>query len=171
MLDKIKRILILLLILIESLYVGNLLFAESNEFEVKGSFGTETVIVPEGMTIEQAYVEMARLYLEERADNEKLIEQFEDLKQKASDFELVSIKLKSMQEEVIEKNKEIIKLYQKLTSPVFLSPLVEFGITTSTFKQIDSISLGLGVEILEKALLSISLSYPFSIGIKAGVKF
>lgn len=171
MMEKLRKIIIFLIMFVEVICITNTAFAKDNEFVVSGSFGTKTLIIPEGTTIEEAYVEMAKLYLEEKADNEKLISQLEDIIQKSNDYEVTSLKLKSLQEDLNEKNKELIKLYQEITKPVLFSPLIDFGITTSEFKKIDGMSLGLGVEILEKAMLSCVISYPFSIGIRAGVKF
>lgn len=169
MCDKFKRWVSILLIIVEFVALGHLAFAQS--FQVQTSIGTKTLVVPDGMTIEDAYVEMAKLYIEERADHEKLISQTEDLVEKAKKYEEVSNELNNIKSDIIDKDNEIINLYKKLNQKRFLAPLFMLGVKTEGFKKVDGVSIAAGVEIFERASLFVEMSYPWSIGLKAGVKF
>lgn len=171
MVDKLRKIISFCIIVIEILFITQVSLAESMEFQVNTSIGIKTVIVPDNMTLEEAYIEMAKLYIEERADHEKLIEDTQAIIEKANSFEVVSDELQTLKNDLIEKDNNIIDLYKKLNQKRFFTPVVMFGVGTDSFKQIDHLSFGLGCEFFESTSLIFEVTHPWSINLKVGVKF
>ena len=166
-----KKVLTISIILVESLCVVQAINATEWIYEIQTSAGEKTLVLPEGMSFEEAYIEMAKLYIEERADHEKLIEQTAELVAKSKEFEEVSAKLKTLQDELVQKNEEISNLYRRLNRvhPVYF--LTTAGISTDTFAKVSSIDLGFGLELFESLVAIVEVSYPWCFGFKAGVKF
>lgn len=171
MFNLFKKILMILIIFVEGLCVVQAIHAAEWTYTIQTSAGEKTLVLPEGMSFEEAYVEMAKLYIEERFDHEKLIEQTTELIAKSKEFEEISVKLQALQNELVQKNEEISNLYKKLNRvhPVYF--LTTAGVSTNAFAKIDSIDLGFGLELFETWVAVVEVSYPWCFGFKAGVKF
>ena len=171
MLKALRRFLIIAIIIVECLCVSQVLSAEGWSYDIETSQGTKTIVLPEGMTFEQAYIAMSKLYIEERIDHEALIAQTENLVLQAKEFEAASVKLKELQSELVAKEEEIASLYKKLNRihPVYF--LFTGGVSTNEFKAVDSIDIGFGAELFEYLVVIAEVSYPWSLSLKAGVRF
>lgn len=171
MLNKFKKIITIFVIIVECVCISQIAFANQVSFEIDTSIGKKTVVVPEGMTIEEAYCEMAKLYIEEKVDHEKLIAQTQDLIEKAQQYEEASQKVISLKETLIDYEKKLAELYKKLAKRPFVSPIVLLGATTSTFDKIDSVSLSAGVEVSDSFIVLAEAHYPWSFGLNFGMRF
>jgi len=171
MFNRFRRILAIVIIVVECLCVSQVVAAQQQSFKIQTSIGEKTLVVPDGMTIEEAYCEMAKLYIEERASYETLAIQTEDLVSKAKEFEETSRKLVSAKQELADKEAQLADLYKKLGKTPMFSPVVLVGMNTASFDRIDAFSISAGVEIYGSAVVLAEATWPWSFGIKAGVKF
>jgi len=172
MFKKFKKILVIATIVTELVCFAQVLHADDWSQTIETSVGPKTLVLPEGMTFKEAYVEMAKLYLEEKADYEELIKQTEDLMQKSKDFEAVSLQLESLQDELSQKNAELNELYKKLNRTHPLNFLVTAGVSTDlTFSKLTSMQVAFGVELFEGWLLMLEAGYPLSFSFKTGIRF
>lgn len=150
-----------------SLFVAHPVIAQS--FQIETSRGIKTVQVPEGQTIEEAYQEVSKLYLEERWDHEDLIKANQDLLPQIDVVNSGTNDLAVLQDSSIQKSKELNTLYETKARPAFLRPLIAIGSNMNFFTNDLSIDLLAGVLILDKVEVSTKLSYPLSFGIQLGV--
>lgn len=171
MFNGFKKVLTILLIVIEGLLISHLVFADSWSYDIETSRGTKTIVLPDGMTFEEAYIEMSKLYIEERYNLEDLMAQTDELVKKAEAYEASSEALQKLQKELSDKTEEINNLYKKLNRTRVVYFLAEAGVSSAEFKKIDRIDAGFGVLLFETVALIGEVSYPWSFGIKAGVKF
>ena len=172
MFRRLRKLLTIIIIIVECLCVNQIISADGWSHDIETSDGIKTIILPEGMTFEEAYIEMSKLYIEERLDHEALIAQTQDLIAKSKEFEEASVELQALQKELAEKTEELSNLYKKLgrVHPVYF--LTTAGITTGTlFQTVDSINVGFGVELFETWLTILEVSYPWTFGVKVGVRF
>lgn len=166
-----RKLFAVAIIIVECLCVNQVLSAENWSYDIETSAGTKTIVLPDGMTFEEAYIEMSKLYIEERLDHEALIVQTQDLIAKSKEFEEASVHLQTLQKELSDKNEELSNLYKKLNRvhPIYFMTTV--GLSTNTFKEVDSIDVGFGIEFFEMWIAMIEVSYPWSFGAKIGVRF
>jgi len=169
--NKFRKFLTWSIIIVEIVCVAQTIHATGWSYEIQTSEGPKTLILPEGMTFEEAYIEMSKLYIEERIDHEKLIAQTNELIEKSKEFEETSLKLKTLQNELVQKNEEITNLYKKLNRvhPVYF--LATAGVSTDAFKKLDHVSIGFGAELFETWIAMLEVSYPWQFSFKGGVKF
>ena len=157
------------LLLLISIFMVYPLFAEG--WIISTSQGDKTLVVPEGLTLEEAYCQMAQLYWEERYDREELQSTVEDLTEKADDYITSNKELIQSQTELIQNYKDLSILYEdKLKAPWIrglLSIDMGWSITDGQFNG----ALYGGILIKERVTLEAGLSYPWRIHLKAGVVF
>lgn len=159
-----KRILIC--ILIGVLTVSGL---TAQEWTIPTSQGDKILVVPEGLTLEEAYCQMAQLYWEERYDREELQTAIDDLTKKTEDYLASNEDLIQSQTELVQNYKDLTYLYEeKLKTPWFKGLLsVDLGWSPSS-NQLNGTLYG-GVLIKERVTLEAGLSYPLEVHLKAGV--
>ena len=161
--SEMKRILITLICLLMTCS----LFAE--EWVISTSQGDKTLVGPEGMTLEEAYCQMAQLYWEERYDREGLQSTVADLTEKAESYISSNESLIETQTQLIQSYEDLSGLYEeKLKTPWFRGLLsVDLGWSIID-NQLNGTLYG-GVLIKERVTLEAGLSYPLEIHLKAGV--
>lgn len=159
-----KRILICFLL---GVFITVRLFAQ--EWTIPTSQGDKTLIIPEGMTLEEAYCQMAQLYWEERYDREELQDTVEELTSKAEAYITSNESLIQSQTELIQNYQDLSSLYEeKLKTPWFKGLLsVDLGWSIPD-NQLNGTLYG-GVLIKERVSLEAGLSYPWEVHLKAGV--
>lgn len=159
-----KRILIC--ILIGVLAVSGL---AAQEWTISTSQGDKTLVVPEGLTLEEAYCQMAQLYWEERYDREELQTAVDELTKKTEDYLASNEGLIQSQTELVQNYKDLTSLYEeKLKTPWFKGLLsVDLG-WSPVSNQLNGTLYG-GVLIKERVTLEAGLSYPLEVHLKAGV--
>ena len=158
-----------LLIALALLTVGAL-YAQ-DEWIISTSQGDKTLVVPEGMTLEEAYCQMAQLYWEERYDREELQSTVETLTIKAEDYMTANESLIQSQTELIQNYSDLSELYEeKLKTPWFRGLLsVDLGWSIPS-NQMNGTLYG-GVLIKDRITLEAGLGYPWEVHLKAGVVF
>jgi hypothetical protein len=146
------------------LTVSNL-FASS--YEIETSRGPRIVEIPEGYTELEAFLEMSKLYLEERFDHEDLLNVVDDLKSNYTKVKQEKSDLDDLYKDAIKDRDDLSDLLSKKSKPKFVSPSVGIsGLTNYTF------SVDVGIVLLEKIQVSTILSgNPLAIGLRIGVIF
>ena len=84
-------------------------------YTVPTSKGDIELTVPDGYTLEEAYIEMARLYLEERWDHEKLLEETSLLTKELNIYIDENKTLRAQYNKLIMSYAKIDELYTELT--------------------------------------------------------
>lgn len=159
-----KRILICFLL---GVFITVRLFAQ--EWTISTSQGDKTLVVPEGLTLEEAYCQMAQLYWEERYDREELQATVADLTEKADSYIASNEELIQSETELIQNYKDLSSLYEeKLKTPWFRGLLsVDLGWSIPN-NQLNGTLYG-GILIKERVTLEAGLSYPWELHLKAGI--
>lgn len=144
-------------------------FLLAEEWVISTSQGDKTLVIPEGLTLEEAYCQMAQLYWEERYDREELQTTVVDLTEKAEAYISSNESLIETQTQLIQSYEDLSGLYEeKLKTPWFKGLLsVDLG-WSPVSNQLNGTLYG-GVLIKERVTLEAGLSYPLEVHLKAGV--
>lgn len=141
----------------------------SQEFTVETSRGEQRLVIPEDMTLEEAYVQMAGLYLEERYDLEEALKEIDDLTEEVSDY---IVEVEDLQKEVDilqEENAELRELYEKERRSQFLRPVASIGAgIDDSFHYVQG---SFGIQLFESWFATTDIQYPFRLGISIGRTF
>lgn len=132
-------------------------------YTLETSRGEIELTVPEGVTLEEAYYEMAKLYLEERFDHEKLISSSEKMIKEYEEYSSLNDRLKEENKVLLEKYEktlsdyeDLLSLYREKNKREFLRPLLGAGYIRN-FEGKDSLTLGLGAMVNERYVLHTSV--------------
>lgn len=147
-------------------------------YQIETSRGVQTVEIPEGYSAEDAFLEMAKLYLEERFDHEDLIKEAglltASVKRYTEKVENLTSKNHSLlgdykQLELL--HDDLIRLYEKKIKARPFTPTLNLGYIHN-IETNDSIFLGsAGGVLFEKISLQTTFTYPFGVGVTIGVQF
>ena len=146
------------------------LSASEQSWTISTSQGEKELIVPEGMTLEEAYQTMAVMYWEERYDREELQASLDQLAADAQSYLEDATASREALNELLLSYQNLVSLYEdKTTIPWVKGTLgMDFGYRVdNTF----SGTLWGGVILKEKVTLEAGLSYPWDLHLKAGVIF
>jgi len=148
-----------------SIFSFNTLAAES--YLISTSKETDVkVSIPEGYTELEAFLEMSKLYLEERYDHQELLDSIEGLKETVEDYKQKNDELNAVVSELNTKNTELASLYKEKSRPSLFTPIAGLSVTTE-----NTVSIDFGVNVLDKVDISTVISYPFAAGLRIGVEF
>ena len=143
----------------------------SADWTISTSQGDKTLVIPEGMTLEEAYQQMAVMYWEERYDREELQATVEDLTIKSEEYIEANTALRESNDSLIQNYADLTDLYEeKLKTPWvkgLLSVDLGWGIPDNRFNG----TLYGGVLIKERVTLEAGLSYLWELHLKAGIIF
>ena len=137
-------------------------------FVIETSKGEKTLTVPEGLTLEEAYSEMARLYLEEKWAHEELIEQTNDLIEKSENYKTSSEEMTCLYQELLEKYDSLVASYEKKTKKTFFIPLISAGLGYNITQETMTYTAGFGIMIYEKMFFKTHISYPWEVRLEVG---
>ena len=166
MLNTFKKILLVLCLI----FCCGLLLASEQSWTISTSQGEKELIVPEGMTLEEAYQTMAVMYWEERYDREELQASLDQLAADAQSYLDDATASRKALNELLLSYQNLVSLYEdKTTIPWVKGTLgMDFGYRVdNTF----SGTLWGGVVFKEKVTLEAGLSYPWNLHLKAGIIF
>ncbi len=130
-------------------------------FSIETSRGTKNLEVPEGFTLEEAYCEMAKMYLEERWEHEELIEKanalVESVEKYEKELDILSKKNSALDERyssLNERYSNLMKLYEEETKIPFMRALVTTGMNFYYTESVPvDITIGIGTVIKDKYIL------------------
>lgn len=150
------------------LFTPSLLLAQT--FTIDTSRGEVTLVIPDGVTLEEAYQEMASLYLEERYDLEEAIEEIDSLTEEIERYILEVEELQKEIDALQEENSILVELYERELRTDAFSPMVSlgFGIEGDT-SYYGSASVGL--RFFESWFVTADFSYPVRLGVGIGRAF
>lgn len=104
--------------------VFSLLLSVLGAYTVPTSRGDIELTVPDGLTLEEAYIEMARLYLEERWDHEKLLEESALLTKELDIYIEENKQLRAQYNKLLTSYTKIDELYTELTKVKPMSGII-----------------------------------------------
>lgn len=160
----------ILLILIPLVFSLNLFASE--EWTISTSQGDKTLVVPEGLTLEEAYCKMAQLYWEERYDREELQKTVSVLTTKTEEYLEVNESLKESYSKLNSDYKELTNLYAEKTKTPLARWVFSLGVASSLEGTKNaSFSLFGGVVVANSVLFEAGISYPLGISLKTGIVF
>lgn len=149
---KLYAILFTLLLFISSLHA----------FTVPTSRGDVELAIPDGLTLEEAYVEMARLYLEERWDHEELLEETSLLTKELDIYIEENKQLRSQYNALITSYTKIDELYAELTKVDPLKSIITGNASYDIMSKNINLAIAGGWSIFEVLDISAGLSTSFS---------
>ena len=132
-------------------------------YTVSTSKGDVEVNVPNGMTLEQAFCEMSRLYLEERWDHEELIEKSQTLSESVDTYIIEINKLKAKNKEIISDYEKIVNLYSTATKTKVFEPYIGFAVESDMESNLFGGGFTFGGVLFEKFMVQTNILYPWSL--------
>ncbi len=144
------------------------LFATS--YVVDTSKGPQVVEIPSGYTTLEAYLEMSKLYLEERYDLEELQLTVTPLLDSIEQYKKDVKGLEDSNEILIQDYKDLEILYKDKSKVRVFQPTISLGVQQGGIGEIH-FHVSFGGILFEKIMLQTMISYPFALGISIGVQF
>lgn len=145
--------------------------ASLHAFTVSTSRGDVELAVPSDMTLEEAYIEMARLYLEERYDHEDLIEATERQTTSVSSYIVANKELRDQYQDLLVDYNNLVEEMNKEIKSVPLKGFVGMEVDFEEQFTIMKPSILLGGVVFERVLVTTRVGYPWSLGIGVGFTF
>lgn len=136
--------------------------ASLHAFTVPTSRGDVELAIPDGLTLEEAYVEMARLYLEERWDHEELLEEASLLAKELDVYIEENKQLRSQYNALITSYTKIDELYAELTKVDPISSIITGNASYDIMSKNINLTIAGGCSIFEVLDISAGLSTSFS---------
>ena len=153
----IKKIFTLLLVLISFPLIAQ------ESFIINTSQGEKEVVIPEGMTPTEAFLEMAKLYWEERWDHEQTLKREQEAYDQIDRLNVVIDDLQKEIEKLQEQLRETERLLDKALKP---DP---FALRTIITYGNNSVGGGLSITLFESVGASLSAEYP--LGFRVGISY
>lgn len=157
------------LIVIVLVLVGVGLFA--NSYTIETSRGTQILELPEGYSFEEAFVEMAKLYLEERFDHEDILVVVNDLNLKVEYYMKRVDELNTKNNSLSERYANLNDLYKRKAEKDLFKPSMSLGYVLNMTNMSSTYLLSFGGTVYNRISLHTILSYPLGLGISIGVQF
>lgn len=143
----------------------------SEEWIISTSQGDKTLIIPDGMTIEEAYQQMAVMYWEERYDREELQATMAELTTASEEYMKANEELRESQNILIQNYADLTTLYEEKTRVPAVRGLMSLDLGWDIIDNQLSGTLYGGVLIMDKVTVEAGLSYPWKAHLKAGIIF
>jgi len=150
------------------IFISSVLF--SQEFTIATSKGEVDLIIPEDMTLEEAYENMASLYLEERYDLEEALAEIDKLTSEAEEYIEEVNRLEEEVDILQNDNEELQDLYDRETRDEAISILFDIGFGIESDLSY-FLSTSFGVQLFDTWYGQIQVSYPIRIGLSLGREF
>lgn len=129
---------------------------------ISTSRGDVEVNIPNGMTAEEAFYEMSKLYLEERWDHEELIEKSQDLSESIDAYISEINELKEKNKELISNYEKAMSLYSTATKVKVFKPYIGLNIESNLESELFGGGITFGGLLFEKIIIQTSVLYPWS---------
>ena len=156
----------ILCVLVGALAIAGL-FAQ--EWTISTSQGDKTLVIPEGLSLEEAYCQMAQLYWEERYDREDLQDSVQVLTEQVSSYIEANKELQKEKDSLILSYSELSSLYEEKTRTPWFRGLLSADFGWSFYDNQMTGAIYGGVLIKERVTLEAGIRYPWSVSLKAGV--
>ena len=143
------------------LFTGSVFAAE---YQISTSKGEQRIVIPEGVSELEAFLEMSRLYLEERFDHEDLLTSVDSLEKTIERYRKENVELLDLYRDANKEKEELSDLYKTKSRVKTILP--SFGMAYSFSNQFD---FDFGVLLFEKFQVSTVISYPFEMGLRVGI--
>jgi len=150
----------LLLLLLQSAF--------SQTYIIETSYGEEELVVPEGMTMEEAYKAMASLYLEERYNLENTLDELDKVRASYKEY-IESVKGYGTAVDNYEQTVEDLEKIIELTSEKNFYPFWMAGLSFD-LQGSYTLSGGVGMK-LKNWMVFGEIRTPLSVGLMVGRRF
>lgn len=149
--------------LLMTLLIVSAVILHLGAYTIETSKGPVELEIPEGYSLEEAYCEMAKLYLEERWDHEKLIVDAKELSDSVDSYIEENRKLREECTTLQNSYDRLVSLYEERTKVKLLQPFM--GAHVGSDSEFNSMSFGLdfGAIVLDRFITYTSVSYPWQI--------
>ena len=131
-------------------------------YTISTSRGDIEVNIPEGMTAEEAFYEMSKLYLEERWDHEELIEKSQSLSESIDSYISEINELKNKNKNLISDYEKVIDLYSTAIKTKMFTPYIGLSLESDIESNLFGGGITFGGVLFEKILVQTSILYPWS---------
>lgn len=139
-------------------------------YTVPTSRGDVKMVIPDGVTIEQAYVGVAQLYLEERYDYEELRDSADQLITDVTDYQGQVAQLTLDYQNLSQAQTGLTTVLDAKVKTDWIQPLVFLSIgSIGSVPIFNGSSITIGVLAFEKIIVGTSVIYPFSLGFTIGM--
>lgn len=161
--------------LIISLLLLSFPLIAQESFIIETSEGEKEVVIPEDMTPTEAFLEMSKLYWEERYDLEEALKQIDELIPKIREYEREVARLEEEIDKLQEENEELVKRYDEALAeaqkPELFIPYVGLDGGWDFVNQIPAMGIEGNLMIKEKVILGVGFDYPLIPRIQFGITF
>ena len=131
-------------------------------YTISTSRGDIEVNIPEGMTAEEAFCKMSKLYLEERWDHEDLIEKSQSLSESIDSYISEINELKNKNKNLISEYEKVIDLYSTAIKTKMFTPYIGLSLESDIESNLFGVGISFGGILFEKVLVQTSVLYPWS---------
>lgn len=158
-----KKIVIAVLIL---LFLS--IFSYGQTYEVSTSQGVKEITLPPGYTVEQAFLEVLMLYIEEGYDLDALLLDHAELIIEVEEYKALIIEYEIKVNTILTDYQDLIGLYEKKDCMRNFLVMPTIGYSYGSEKH--SARFGLGVLWFQKVWTGLNVSVPYQIGFMLGIK-
>lgn len=148
------------------IFVSNLLFAK--DFLIETSQGPERISIPTDMGVEEAFLEMAELYLEERYDLEESLDMIDVLTLEIKEYMFLVATYEKESIKLQNEFEELIASFEVENRVNVLSPILFFGTGIEPLSLKQYFSTRMGIVLFEQFYGLTEISYPLRFGISLG---
>lgn len=149
------------------------LTAEEREFTISVHGEEQTVVIPEDMSAEEAFVEMAELYYEAEADLTDSLDREEALRQETDEYQGYVDDLINSYNDLLTQYRELSDVYERSRRPSPLLPYLgmsggrSWGGEWPVYGGVEA-----GLAVYETTTVGLETSYaPFRLGLRATFRF
>jgi hypothetical protein len=144
-------------------------------FIIETSEGEKEVVIPEDMTPTDAFLEMAKLYWEERYDLEEALKQIDELIPKIEEYQREVARLEEERDKLEEENEKLVKRYEEALveaqKPELFIPYVGIDGGWDFVNDIPAMGIEANLMIKERVIFGVGFDYPLIPRIQFGITF
>lgn len=152
------------------LLVGSFSVWAETTYEIETKYGVEQLIIPDGYTVEDVLLIVAKNYYELDHEHDELLSKVDSLESSVKDYIEMNRKLREEYAKIIVDYDKLIKDLEGYARLSNFQGFVGAG-GTYDFKKNFGLELELGMLLFNKFLLSVEVNFPFTLGLSVGFIF
>lgn len=161
--------------LIISIFLLSLPLVAQETFTIDTSEGEKEVVIPEDMTPTEAFLEVSKLYWEERYDLEKALKEIDELLPVIEDYKEEVALLEKERDKLEEENDLLVEKYEEALAeaqkPELFIPYVGIDGGWDFVNEIPAMGIEANVMIKEKFIIGVGFDYPLIPRLQFGMTF
>jgi len=139
-------------------------------YEIDTKYGKEQVVIPDGYTAEDVLIIVAKNYYELNHEHEELLAEVESLNASVNEYIELNRELRERHNALIVKYDNLVIEVEKYGKWSNFKGFVS-GSVTYNFKDTYGGGITAGMFLFNKTLLSVSVYFPFVVGMSVGFVF